>query len=186
MNGWTYRMLWQEISRQIAPKLGANMALVDERPFIYVDTAQQCLHHIDIEPERTQRYVISTATAGVGNRLDSYQTPFGIHRIKQKVGGGEPSGMVFKAREPTGRISTQIDNQDEDEITTRILWLDGMEQGINLGGVYDTFARYIYIHGTSDEKRIGRAVSHGCIRMKNQDVIELFDDVLGNDLVFIK
>jgi lipoprotein-anchoring transpeptidase ErfK/SrfK len=64
--------------------------------------------------------------------------------------------------------------------------LDGMEKGINLGGVYDTFSRYIYIHGTSDEKRIGQTVSHGCIRMKNQDVIELFDDVLVNDLVFIK
>jgi lipoprotein-anchoring transpeptidase ErfK/SrfK len=179
-------MLWQEISHQIAPILDADMAVVGDRPFIYVDTAEQCLYHIDIEPERTQRYAISTATAGVGNRLDSYQTPFGIHRIKQKVGGGEPSGMVFKAREPTGRISNQIDNQDEDEITTRILWLDGMEKGINLGGVYDTVSRYIYIHGTSDEKRIGQAVSRGCFRMKNQEVIELFDDVLVNDLVFIK
>lgn len=162
------------------------MALADERPFIYVDTAQQCLYHIDIEPEYTRRYSVSTAVAGVGNRLDSYKTPFGIHRVKQKVGGGEPSGMVFKARQPTGRISSQIDNQDEDEITSRILWLDGMEKGTNLDGVYDTFSRYIYIHGTSDEKRIGQVVSHGCIRMKNQDVIELFDDVLINDLVFIK
>lgn len=179
-------MLWQEISNHIAPKLGGSMALADERPFIYIDTARQCLHHIDIEPERTRLYTISTAAAGVGNRLDSHKTPFGVHRIKQKMGGGEPSGMVFKAREPTGRISTLIDNQDEDEITSRILWLDGMEKGVNLGGVYDTFSRYIYIHGTSDEKRIGQEVSHGCIRMKNRDVIELFDDVLVNDLVFIK
>ncbi|MFT5811103.1 MAG: hypothetical protein ACI9KM_001867, partial [Rubritalea sp.] len=140
-------MLWKELSHQIAQKLGADMALVGERPFIYVDSAGQCLHHIDIEPKRTQRYAISTAAAGVGNLLDSYQTPFGIHRIKQKVGVGEPSGMVFKAREPTGRISTQSDNQDEDEITTRILWLDGMEKGINFGGAYDTVSRYIYIHG---------------------------------------
>lgn len=179
-------MLWQEISNQIAPKFSGNMALVDGRPFIYIDIAQQRLHYIDIEPERTHFYMISTAAAGVGNRLDSYKTPFGIHRIKQKVGGGEPAGMVFKARKPTGQISTQIDNQDEDEITSRILWLDGMEKGVNLGGDYDTFSRYIYIHGTSDEKRIGQTVSHGCIRMKNQDVIELFDDVLANDLVFIK
>jgi lipoprotein-anchoring transpeptidase ErfK/SrfK len=179
-------MLWQDTSNQIATKYGANMALVGERPFIYIDTARQCLHHIDIEPERTQCYTISTADAGVGNRLDSYKTPFGVHRIKQKVGGGEPIGMVFNARQPTGRISSQIDNQYEDEITTRILWLDGMEKGINLGGVNDTFSRYIYIHGTSDEKRIGQAVSHGCIRMKNQDVIELFDGVLVNDLVIIK
>ena len=109
-------MLWQEISNQLAPRLGGNIALADERPFIYVDTVQQCLHHVDIEPERTRTYAISTAAAGVGNRLDSYKTPFGIHRIKQKLGGGEPSGMVFKARKATGRISTRRDNQDDDEI----------------------------------------------------------------------
>ena len=179
-------MLWQDISSQIASKLGGNTALADERPFIYIDSARQCLHHVDIEPEYTVTYTISTAAEGIGNRLDSYKTPFGIHRIKQKLGGGEPAGMVFKTREATGRISTQTDNQDEDEITSRILWLDGMEQGTNLGGVYDTFSRYIYIHGTSDEKRIGQAVSQGCIRMKNQEVIELFDNVLINDLVLIK
>lgn len=179
-------MLWQDISNRIATTLGGNKALADERPFIYIDTASQCLHHIDIEPQQTVTYAISTAVAGLGNRLDSYKTPFGIHRVKQKLGGGEPAGMVFKARQATGRISTKVDNQDEDEITSRILWLDGMEQGTNLGGVYDTFLRYIYIHGTSDEKRIGQAVSQGCIRMTNQDVIALFDDVVMNDLVFIK
>jgi lipoprotein-anchoring transpeptidase ErfK/SrfK len=183
-------MLWQEVSSQITSKSGVrlvcNKASADKRPVIYIDTALQCLHHIDIEPERTRRYAISTAAAGVGNQLNSYKTPLGIHRIKLKLGDGEPSGTVFKGRVPTGRISIQNDNQDEDEITTRILWLDGMEKGINLGGVYDTVSRYIYIHGTSDEKRIGQAVSRGCIRMKNQEVIELFDDVLVNDLVFIK
>jgi hypothetical protein len=179
-------MLWQEISNQIAPKLGGNVALMDERPLIYIDTTQQCLYHIDIEPVLTQHYTISTAAAGVGNRFDSHKTPFGIHQIKQKIGGGEANGTVFKGRKPIGQINTQIDNQDEDEITTRILWLDGMEQDINIGGVDDTFARYIYIHGTSDEMRIGQAVSQGCIRMRNKDVIKLFDDVLVNDLVFIK
>ena len=78
-----------------------------------------------------------------------------------------------------------LDNRERDEITSRILWLDGLEDGINLNGVYDTYARYIYIHGTSDEKRIGKAVSGGCIRMKNDDIIELFDDVMVNDLVLI-
>jgi lipoprotein-anchoring transpeptidase ErfK/SrfK len=179
-------MLWKELSYQIALKLGVDIGWVGERPFIYVDTAGQCLYHIHIDLERTRRYAISTAAAGVGNRTDSYQTPFGIHRIKQKVGGGEVVGMVFKAREPTGQISSQSNNQDEDEITTRILWLDGMEKGVNLGGDFDTVSRYIYIHGTSDEKRIGQAVSHGCIRMKNKEVIEFFDDVLVNDLVFIE
>jgi hypothetical protein len=179
-------MLWQEISNQIASKLSGNAALINERPFIYINTSEQCLHHVDIEPEFTQRYSISTAVAGVGNRNDSHKTPSGIHRIKQKIGAGEALGTVFKGRLPIGRITSQTDNQDDDEITTRILWLDGMEPDINLGGVDDTFARYIYIHGTSDEMRIGQAVSHGCIRMKNLEVIKLFDDVLINDLVLIK
>ncbi|MFT5548403.1 MAG: hypothetical protein ACI9CO_000318 [Candidatus Azotimanducaceae bacterium] len=179
-------MLWQEINNQIASKLGGNVALIDERPLIYIDTTQQCLYHIHIEPALTQHYTISTAAAGVGNRLDSYKTPFGIHQIKQKIGDAEANGTVFKGRKPIGRISNQTDNQDEDEITTRILWLDGMEQGINRGGGDDTLARYIYIHGTSDEMRIGQAVSHGCIRMRNKDVIKLFDGVLVNDLVFIQ
>ena len=79
-----------------------------------------------------------------------------------------------------------LDNREIDEITSRILWLDGLEEGINRGGPYDTFSRYIYIHGTSDEKRIGEPVSAGCIRMKNDDIVELFDEVLVNDLVIIK
>ena len=94
--------------------------------------------------------------------------------------------MVFEAREPIGRIARNLDNRDQDEITSRILWLDGLEQGVNRDGKCDTYSRYIYIHGTSDERRIGEPVSAGCIRMKNDDVIELFDDVLVNDLVLIK
>ena len=93
--------------------------------------------------------------------------------------------MVFESREPTGRIAKDLDNREYDEITSRILWLDGLENGVNRNGVCDTFARYIYIHGTSDEKRIGEPVSAGCIRMKNDDVIELFDEVMENDIVLI-
>jgi lipoprotein-anchoring transpeptidase ErfK/SrfK len=79
-----------------------------------------------------------------------------------------------------------LESIDKDEITSRILWLDGLEEGINHGGVYDTFDRFIYIHGTSDEKRIGEPVSAGCIRMKNKDIIELFNEVLVDDLVLIR
>ena len=84
------------------------------------------------------------------------------------------------------RGGTKNDNREDDEITSRILWLDGLESGFNNGGVHDSYTRYIYIHGTSDEMRIGQPVSHGCIRMKNLDVIELFDEVLINDLVIIQ
>jgi lipoprotein-anchoring transpeptidase ErfK/SrfK len=179
-------MLWVDINQQVAPKLQGNSALADERPFIYIDSAKQCIYWIDVEAENNRSYPISTSENGSGNRVDSYKTPFGIHRVRQKIGGGEPAGMVFQGREPVGRIARQMDNRDVDEITSRILWLDGLEEGINQGGVYDTYSRYIYIHGTSDEKRIGRPVSAGCIRMKNEDVIELFEDVLVNDLVLIR
>ncbi len=179
-------MLWRDLQREIAPRLPGNPALADERPIIFVDSARQELHWIDLDPEQRRSYRISTAEKGMGNRIDSFKTPFGIHRIRQKIGGGEPRGTIFEAREPCGRVARDFDNRDGDEITSRILWLDGLEDGINRGGPYDTYSRYIYIHGTTDEQRIGRPVSAGCIRMRNDDVIELFDEVLVNDLVLIR
>ena len=179
-------MRWQDLNREVATRLQGSPALADERPIILIDSRQQQLHCIDIEAENNRSYSVSTAENGLGNRLDSYQTPLGIHRICQKIGGGQPSGTVFVAREPAGRIASDLDNREQDEITSRILWLDGLEEGVNRGGVHDTFARYIYIHGTSDEKRIGEPVSAGCIRMKNAEIIELYDQVLINDLVLIR
>ena len=179
-------MLWQDLHREVADKLGANQALADQRPFIYIDSARQCLDVIDVEAENDRSYPISTALNGMGNLVDSFKTPLGLHRIRQKIGGGEPSGMIFQAREPVGQVARSLDNREKDEITSRILWLDGLEEGVNRGGVQDTFARYIYIHGTSDEKRIGQPVSAGCIRMKNCDVIDLFDEVLVDDIVIIR
>ncbi len=177
---------WADINREVAPRLQGNAALADERPFIVIDSTRQELHFIDIDEENNRSYPVSTAANGIGNRVDSFKTPFGLHRIRKKIGGGQPSGMVFESREPCGRIARNLDNRDTDEITSRILWLDGLEEGVNRGGAYDTYERYIYIHGTSDEKRIGEPVSAGCIRMKNDDVIELFDEVLVNDLVLIR
>ncbi len=179
-------MRWQDLNREVASKLQGDPALADERPFILIDSSKQRLDWINLDAADNLRFPVSTAAKGIGNRLDSLQTPFGIHRIRQKIGGGQPLGAVFKAREPSGKVVKHMDNRDEDEITSRILWLDGLEEGVNRGGVYDTFSRYIYIHGTSDEKRIGQAVSGGCIRMKNDDVIALFDQVLINDLVIIR
>ena len=179
-------MLWQDINQELSGKLGGHPALVDERPFIYIDSGKQTLYWINIDELENKSFPISTAANGLGNRLDSNKTPTGIHRIKQKIGGDQPPGMVFEAREPTGRICQNTDNREKDEITSRIMWLDGLEPGFNKDGVYDSFARYIYIHGTSDEKRIGKPVSHGCIRMANKDVIELFDAAMENDLVLIR
>ncbi len=179
-------MRWQDLSKEFASRLHGNPALADERPFICVESRQQRLHWIDIEVENNRSFPVSTAANGMGNRIESFKTPFGIHRIRQKIGGGEPKGMIFEAREPTGKIARDLDNRERDEITSRILWLDGLEEGVNCNGVHDTYSRYIYIHGTSDEKRIGEPVSAGCIRMRNDDVIELFAEVLVNDLVLIR
>ena len=179
-------MLWHDIRQQFFSKLAGNAAIADQRPFIYIDPRSQRLHWIDIDASESKTFPVSTAANGLGNRMDSNKTPIGVHRVKQKIGGGQPQGMIFEAREATDRVAKNTDNRDQDEITSRILWLDGLEPGFNKDGVYDSFSRYIYIHGTSDEKRIGQAVSHGCIRMKNTDVIELFDGVLVNDLVLIR
>jgi len=178
-------MNWDDLYRQVAVLLHGNTALADQRPFLFVDSDKQQIHCIDVDSSENRSYPISTSAKGLGNRKDSNQTPYGIHRVKQKIGGGQPTGTVFKSREPTGRIFDRTDI-GEDEITSRILWLDGMEDGINKGGGHDSYERYIYIHGTSDEARIGQAVSIGCIRMKNADVIELFDEILINDLVIIR
>ena len=179
-------MLWSELYIQVLDKLPAASALAYQRPIILIDATKQLLHCINIDGAQNKTYSISTASNGLGNRFDSFKTPIGIHCIKQKIGAGEPLGMVFSARQATGRVSNKTDNREEDEITSRILWLDGMEQGFNQGGDHDSSSRYIYIHGTTDEKRIGEPVSAGCIRMKNTDVIDLFEQVVVNDVVIIQ
>lgn len=179
-------MQWPELYRLAAEKLDDNPALTDRRPFILVDSNQQRLYWVDRDADCSCSYPISTARNGMGNRVDSCMTPLGLHRIRQKIGAGEPRGMVFKGRIATGRIATSLDNREQDEITSRILWLDGLEEGLNRSGDCDTYARYIYIHGTSDEARIGEPVSAGCVRMGNLDVIELFDRVEVGDLVVVR
>lgn len=122
-------------------------------------------------------YPVSTSRYGTGNENGSQKTPLGLHRIKDKFGGAMPLYEVFIGRMPQGTLQECIDNGvelPEDVITSRILWLDGMEPGKNHGGYVDSYNRYIYIHGTSDEAHIGTPASIGCIRMLNQDVVELY------------
>ncbi|OGT40985.1 MAG: peptidase, partial [Gammaproteobacteria bacterium RIFCSPHIGHO2_12_FULL_40_19] len=117
----------------------------------------------------------------VGEKKGSYQTPRGHHIICEKIGADLPIFTVFQARKPTGEIfSPELEKQfpDRDWILSRILWLAGTEAGVNCGGDVDTQQRFIYIHGTNDEKNMGTPNSHGCIRMRNSDVIELFDRVI--------
>jgi hypothetical protein len=131
-------------------------------------------------------YPISTALNGPGELCGSGCTPRGKHRIRLKIGEGCEMNTVFVARRPTGeRFSAHLSasQPERDWILTRILWLTGMEKGKNRGGRVDTLRRFIYIHGTPDDEPMGVARSHGCIRMRNQDLIDLFDRVDNGTLV---
>ena len=125
----------------------------------------------------------STSRFGIGQAEGSNCTPLGLHRIAEKIGGGEPAGTVFKSRRPVGHTSDPIYAQAK--ITTRILWLEGLEPGLNQGGQVDSHARYIYIHGTGDQSTIGQPASHGCIHLADEDLIPLFELLAAGSLVWI-
>lgn len=133
--------------------------------------------------ETARRYTISSALNGAGERNGSECTPRGKHVIRLKIGEGCPLNTVFVGRRPTGEIYTPelgAREPDRDWVLTRILWLSGQQPGYNRGGQCDTLRRYIYIHGAPDNKVLGIPESHGCIRMKNKDLIELFNLVYNN------
>jgi hypothetical protein len=133
-------------------------------------------------------YVISTSQRPPSNVKDSLGTPRGLHEIAEKVGADAPPGIVFKGRVSLGKHFSEFDEamQARHLITTRILWLGGLEPGVNAGGEVDTHDRYIYIHGTNHEDRLGTPCSIGCIHMNNLEIIELFDQVRTRDLVWIE
>lgn len=132
---------------------------------------------------------ISTALNGTGEQNGSGCTPRGWHQVRAKIGAGCPINTVFRARRPTGEIYTpglQQAEPERDWILTRILWLSGLEPGRNRMGQVDTMRRYIYIHGTPDEEPMGVARSHGCVRMRNNDIITLFEQVEVGTRVLIE
>lgn len=144
---------------------------------IKVDINTQTLTLLD-DQEVIKTYSISTAKNGPGELINSEKTPRGLHIIRAKIGAGCPVNTVFRGRRPTGEIYVpELSEQfpDRDWIVTRIMWLSGCEVGKNRLGDVDTMRRYVYIHGTPFEEKIGTPFSHGCINMRNQDVIELFD-----------
>ena len=133
-------------------------------------------------------YPVSTARNGPGEQHGSNCTPRGRHVIRARIGAGCPTGTVFVGRRPTGESyapELRVAGPDRDWILTRILWLGGCEPGRNRFGDVDTMRRYIYIHGTPDDVELGVPGSHGCIRMRNADVIELFDRVVAGTPVLI-
>lgn len=138
----------------------------------------------------SKTYAVSTSKYGIGNKIKSKKTPLGIHLIAEKIGEGAPLGAVFDSRRRyTGKTSTIYTDDtrlNENYELTRIIWLEGMEPGINKGKGIDSYKRLIYIHGTAEEGLIGTPASIGCIRMKNSDVIELFSLVSIGMIVEIK
>ncbi|MGJ0429358.1 L,D-transpeptidase family protein [Methylobacter sp.] len=155
--------------------------------FLDISISQQQLSIMD-NGQILRSYAVSTAKNGAGERRGSECTPTGWHKIRAKIGTGQPLHAVFVGRRPTGEIySAELGRQypQRDWILTRILWLGGLEPGKNRYGEVDTAWRYIYIHGCPDELMNGKPESHGCIRMKNADVLDLFDRVAAGMPVYI-
>ena len=148
-----------------------------QSPSILVSIARQTLTLLG--PGSPREYPVSTSKFGPGTEPGSFKTPLGRFEICRKIGADAPHGAVFKGRLPTGEMGDA--SNPDDLIQTRILWLDGIDpENAN------TRERYIYIHGTNHEEAIGTPASHGCIRMRNADVVELFDRVSEGARVFIE
>ena len=131
---------------------------------------------------------VATARNGAGEVFGSECTPRGAHYIRAKIGAGCPENTVFVGRRPTGEIYSQAmrrEHPNRDWILTRIMWLCGLEPGKNRGGNVDTMRRYVYIHGCPDDDAMGIPSSHGCVKMRNRDVVELFDRVQVGTSVMI-
>jgi L,D-transpeptidase YbiS len=153
---------------------------------VVIDVAKQRLHWCTRGGEQ-RAFAVSTAANGSGQREGSGCTPLGRHRIRARIGAGLPTGAVLVARRPTGEILTpqlQAAYPQRDWILTRILWLSGCEPGVNRLGDVDTMRRYIYIHGTPDSEPMGVPASHGCVRMRNEEIVWLFDHVgIGTEVL---
>ena len=159
-----------------------------ESAHIEVDISEQRLYLIENNLIKAS-YPISTSKYGEGSIQNSFKTPLGEHSIKEMIGEEAEINTIFTSRINTKRSATIIDqfeDTDNDYVTSRIMWLDGEEDGFNKGGNVDSFRRYIYIHGTHEEGLIGTKASHGCIRMFNYDVIELFNLVNIGTKVLIR
>jgi hypothetical protein len=154
----------------------------DFSSYIYIGINRQKLYHVK-KGSLLKIYDVSTALNGAGNDAQSFKTPIGLHEIHEKIGNDLPIGALFKHKHFTGDIlqisadTVPLDSVS-DAITTRIMTLKGLENGVNFGSSkYDTKYRGIYIHGTNEEELIGKPASHGCIRMRNIEIIELFNAI---------
>lgn len=152
---------------------------------LYISIQRQALFHVR-ERRLMNEYPVSTASRGPGSAMNSFQTPTGLHRIVEKHGDAVPPLGILRDRTFTGTLADlDFAGVDKDWITSRILWLDGLEPGVNNGSGVDSRERHIYIHGTANERSVGTPSSMGCVRMLNPDVIRLYDQIPVGALVVI-
>ncbi len=155
---------------------------------IIININEQQLYGKNIADQIICQYPISTSKFGVGSEDGSFKTPLGKHAIVEKIGGDCEMFEVFVGRKPIGQLHDLIEQNyplPDDVITSRILRMRGLQAGLNLGEGIDSYQRYIYLHGTSDEKNIGFAASHGCVRLRNKDIMELYGFIEEGCLVEI-
>ena len=148
------------------------------QPKIHISVRRQELS-LKSGVKKLAAYPVSTSQYGLGSEEGSFKTPTGRFRIAEKIGAGAPEGTVFKSRRPVKATKKML--REEDLVMTRILWLDGLDRANS-----NTHDRYVYIHGTNHEERIGEPASHGCVRMRNADLVELFERVEIGTPVVIK
>lgn len=175
------------ISDYISHSLAAYPVLKGVDAFLWVCIETQTLY-ICKQTHIEHQYPISTALLGSGNRANSNQTPLGLHSIAEKHGENVPLGGILSSRVYTGELAEIHHDavlRETDLITTRILWLKGEEPGLNQGEEIDSFARYIYLHGTPEEGMLGKPASHGCIRLSNPAISFLFETVAVGTYVLI-
>ncbi|MAW21603.1 MAG: hypothetical protein CMD16_04325 [Flavobacteriales bacterium] len=154
---------------------------------VFISIKNQRMYHIK-NNKIIDIFIISSSLKGTGNKSGSNKTPLGLHKIKEKYGEEVPINGIMIERVFYGKLATihhDTTRSSSDDITSRILWLEGLEEGKNKGKGIDSYNRYIYIHGTSEEGRLGTPASNGCIRMKNKDVIELYNKIKIGTLVLI-
>ena len=164
-----------------------NYISKDFNELLFISIENQRLYHIK-NKKIINAFSISSSKYGIGSKNGSNKTPLGLHKIKEKYGEKTPINGKMVGRIFYGKIATIYNDTAKsktDDVTSRILWLEGIEQGKNKGEGIDSYKRYIYIHGTSEEGRLGTPASHGCIRMKNKDVIDLYKIVEVGTLVLI-
>jgi lipoprotein-anchoring transpeptidase ErfK/SrfK len=165
---FTPDVLWVRINQQRMYRFTATTARSREQQFP--------------EYKLVKKFVSSTSRYGIGEVAGSNMTPRGLHRIAKKIGGGWPAGAVFKERIFQGYTWAGMPDAF---ITHRIMWLEGLEPGFNKGGNRDSYNRYIYIHGTGNEPKIGRPASHGCMHLSATDLVPLYDQIPEHSLVWV-